>query len=141
MRGRGERGELADGIGREEEWIAERLRTHANPQGPIEQRLSDGRWLRTEEKRTREGGIVGLRTDITEIKKATEALRESEERFRGTVEHLPLAMIIKDLEGRYQFINQRFEEWFGLSKEDSLGKFFQDLFPQRDAESSIKTDR
>ena len=135
------RGEFADAIGREEEWIAERLRTHANPQGPIEQRLSDGRWLRTEEKRTREGGIVGLRTDITEIKKATEALRESEERFRGTVEHLPLAMIIKDLEGRYQFINQRFEEWFGLSKEDSLGKFFQDLFPQRDAESSIKTDR
>ena len=37
--------------------------------GPYEQRLGDGRWLMISDRRTREGGLVGIRTDITEIKR------------------------------------------------------------------------
>ena len=36
--------------------------------------LRDGRWLQSRERRTREGGIVGVYTDITERKRAEEAL-------------------------------------------------------------------
>jgi signal transduction histidine kinase/DNA-binding response OmpR family regulator len=36
---------------------------------PFEQRLGDGRWLMISDRRTREGGLVGIRTDITEIKR------------------------------------------------------------------------
>lgn len=57
-----------------EDWIQERLDLHRNPTGPIVQRLRDGRWLRVEERRTAEGGIVGIWTDITEQKRTEEAL-------------------------------------------------------------------
>ncbi len=80
------RGEFPDAIGREEDWIAERMRHHRDPSGPIVQRLSDGRWLRAEERRTREGGFVGMRTDITELKKTELALKENEQRFRDFAE-------------------------------------------------------
>lgn len=36
--------------------------------------LRDGRWLQSRERRTREGGIVGVYTDITDRKRAEEAL-------------------------------------------------------------------
>ncbi len=63
-------GQWPEAIGHEDEWVAERLRIHQNPDGPIEQLLHDGRWLRIDERRTNTGGIVGLRTDITELKRA-----------------------------------------------------------------------
>ncbi|HEY0832403.1 MAG TPA: PAS-domain containing protein, partial [Azospirillum sp.] len=55
-------------------WAAARLRQHRAPAGPFEQRLSDGRWLKVNERRTSDGGYVGIRTDITEIKGREEEL-------------------------------------------------------------------
>lgn len=63
------RGQYPDAIGCEEAWIAQRLHHHRNPTEAIEQRLSSGRWLRIEERRTQEGGFVGFRVDITEQKR------------------------------------------------------------------------
>ncbi|MFN3372532.1 MAG: PAS-domain containing protein [Chloroflexus sp.] len=70
-----ERGQYANAIGRVEEWVAERLRLHAEL-APIEQRLADGRWIRIVERRTADGGAVGLRIDITDIKQAEELRRQ-----------------------------------------------------------------
>ncbi|MDJ0948051.1 MAG: EAL domain-containing protein [Alphaproteobacteria bacterium] len=70
------RGQYPDAIGREEDWVRERVRQHQNPQGPIEQKLPDGTWLRIDERRTREGGLVGFRTDITELKRREEELKQ-----------------------------------------------------------------
>ncbi|MGC8801457.1 MAG: PAS-domain containing protein [Chloroflexus sp.] len=70
-----ERGQYADAIGRVDEWVAERLRLHAEL-APIEQRLADGRWIRIVERRTADGGAVGLRIDITDIKQAEELRRQ-----------------------------------------------------------------
>lgn len=63
-----ERGQYPDAVGREEAWIAERLEAHNNPGDPIEQHLSGDRWLRVQERRTSEGGLVGFRIDITKLK-------------------------------------------------------------------------
>ncbi|PWC36628.1 hypothetical protein TSO352_14080 [Azospirillum sp. TSO35-2] len=57
---------------RADAWIAQRLDLHRNGGPPMEVQLRDGRWLRIEERRTRDGGTVGLRTDITDLK--TQAL-------------------------------------------------------------------
>lgn len=70
-----ERGQYANAIGRVDEWVAERLRLHAEL-APIEQRLADGRWIRIVERRTADGGAVGLRIDITDIKQAEELRRQ-----------------------------------------------------------------
>lgn len=63
-----ERGQYADAIGNEEAWIAERMERHRKLDQPVEQKLPSGRWIRVEERRTREGGYVGVRVDITELK-------------------------------------------------------------------------
>ncbi|MFP7571789.1 ATP-binding protein [Marivita sp. S2033] len=57
-------------IGRETEWLAERLNAQKHPGQVFEQELSDGRWLRLEERRTPSGTLAGLRVDITELKMA-----------------------------------------------------------------------
>ena len=63
-----EQGQYTEAAGRIEEFVGERVQQHLNPKGVIEQPLGDGRWLRIEERKTREGGIVGIRTDITRLK-------------------------------------------------------------------------
>jgi signal transduction histidine kinase len=61
-----------------EEWVRRRLRQHADPQGPSVHALSDGRWLQVDEKRTSDGGIVGVYTDITDLKRRETLQRETE---------------------------------------------------------------
>ena len=43
-------------------------------------RLATGRWIRVSDRSTREGGLVGIRTDITSLKLNEEALREASRR-------------------------------------------------------------
>jgi signal transduction histidine kinase/CheY-like chemotaxis protein len=72
-----ERGQYADAIGREEEWLEERLELHRTASIEHEQELGDGRWLRVYERETRDGGRVGLRIDITQIKQDQQRLRDA----------------------------------------------------------------
>jgi signal transduction histidine kinase/integral membrane sensor domain MASE1 len=72
------RGQYVGAIGRIDDFVAKRMAAHRNPTGVIEQQLADGRWLRVAERRTPDGQIVGIRTDITELKNAIAALQESE---------------------------------------------------------------
>ena len=71
------RGDYPDAIGREEAWIAERLGMMANPGQRHEQKLSDGRWILIEERRTADGGLIGVRIDITELKEQAERLSQA----------------------------------------------------------------
>ncbi len=64
-----ERGQYADAIGNEEQWIAQRIRDHRHPGKPLEQQLPGDQWLRIQERRTNTGGLVGFRIDITELKR------------------------------------------------------------------------
>ncbi|MCE6960900.1 response regulator [Cereibacter sphaeroides] len=69
-----ERGQYRDALGREEDWLAARLASFRALDGASEQQLDDGRWLRVIEHGTPDGGRVGLRVDITEMKLQQEAL-------------------------------------------------------------------
>ncbi|WP_108483692.1 PAS-domain containing protein [Oceaniglobus ichthyenteri] len=74
------RGQIADALGREEQWLEERMSEHRRADGVVEQQLADGRWLRILEQATPDGGRVGLRMDITEIKKQHAALEAERQR-------------------------------------------------------------
>ena len=62
------RGQYAEAVGREADWLAERMEQHRAPASSIEQPLGDGRWLRVLEHPTPDGGRVGLQVDITAMK-------------------------------------------------------------------------
>src|SRR5580692_9969745 len=70
-----ERGDYPEAKGREDAWMAERLEKLHNPVGRHEQTLSDGRCILIEERRTSDGGIIGLRVDITEMKQRESSFR------------------------------------------------------------------
>ncbi|HTX48470.1 MAG TPA: ATP-binding protein [Caulobacteraceae bacterium] len=74
------RGDYPEAVGREEAWLAERLALLDNPGQRHQQRLADGRWVMIEERRTSDGGTIGLRVDITDMKDQAEALRLALER-------------------------------------------------------------
>ena len=59
-------------------WVAQRLAAHRRGQGVYEQQLA-GRWIRIGDFPTSDGGVVSLRTDITEIKLAEQELRIAKE--------------------------------------------------------------
>ncbi|PGH58188.1 hybrid sensor histidine kinase/response regulator [Azospirillum palustre] len=60
-------------------WLRERMEHRHDLKGVFLNRLSDGRWIQVNERRTRDGGIVGVYTDITVIKREEERRRASEQ--------------------------------------------------------------
>ena len=71
-----ERGLYLDAIGREEEWLAERAEQIGKDRSSTEQHLSGDRWVRIEERRTADGGSIGIRIDITDLKRREKALEK-----------------------------------------------------------------
>ena len=74
-------GLISAAAGQTEPWLAERLERHRHPRGAYEQQRASGKWLKISERRTAEGGIVGVFTDITELKERELQLGELVDRL------------------------------------------------------------
>jgi len=70
-----ERGQFVDPQGRKEEYFKERLAHHRDPKGAVEFMMPDDRCIRVEERKLPGGGIVGIRTDITDEKNIEKQLQ------------------------------------------------------------------
>ncbi|MBI4292444.1 MAG: diguanylate cyclase [Betaproteobacteria bacterium] len=101
-----------------EAWVAECVRMHRNPEaGEILLQMGSGRWFQMRERRTRDGGIVGVRSDVTEIK-------ASEAHVRHLAYHDPLT----GLPNR-RLLQDRMERSFTLARRNKtqVGVLLVDL--------------
>ncbi|WP_291869107.1 PAS domain S-box protein [Bradyrhizobium sp.] len=70
------------------------------------------------------GSVTGIfveGSDVTEIHLATEALRESEVRFRNMADYAPVMMWVTDPSGQCTYLNRRWYEFTGQSETEALG--------------------
>ncbi len=72
---------------------------------------------------------LGTGWDITERKKAGEALQDSEQRFRDAIDYFPNVFVIYDADRRIQKINSKGLEILGLSEKDIIGRKDEEIFP------------
>ena len=106
------RGDYPEAVGREEEWIAARLEKLYQPGERHEQTLADGRVILIDERMTEDGGIIGLRVDITELK-------QREASFRLLFDSNPVPMIVCALDDeRILAVNDAAVQHYGYSRDE-----------------------
>ena len=84
------RGQYQAAVGREEDWLAERLLAHSLPLSRSQQVLADGKVLRVVERRMEDGHTVGFRVDVTDLVRATHVAEEasrSKSQFLANMSH------------------------------------------------------
>jgi diguanylate cyclase (GGDEF)-like protein/PAS domain S-box-containing protein len=121
--------QIPEAIGREEDWLKERLARRALPYNSLEQKLAGDRWVRIEERRTAEGGSIGIRIDITDLKRREASIRLL---FKNN----PLPMYVYDVETlRYLDVNDAAIEHYGYSREQFLTMTVLDMRAGEDREA------
>ncbi|MAX47277.1 MAG: hypothetical protein CMM78_03635 [Rhodospirillaceae bacterium] len=118
-----------------EAFVQERLAMHQNPGEPVLQNLDDGRWLRIEERRTPDGGIVGFRVDVTELvqrekelENALVAQARAEMVLKTAVESISAGFVIFDSEDRLVMCNTQYRTMHPLVSDKFVpGARYEDL--------------
>jgi two-component system, cell cycle sensor histidine kinase PleC len=76
MRASAQSGLIAEAVGREEEWVAERMKIRAKAPSSFELMRGD-RWLKINELRTQDGWVLQTTSDITDVKEREAAMRRA----------------------------------------------------------------
>jgi diguanylate cyclase (GGDEF)-like protein/PAS domain S-box-containing protein len=121
-------GQYPDAIGREAEFLAERFEQHTNSMSSLEQRLAENRWVRIEERQTADGGRIGVRIDVTDLKR-----REESFRLLFDANPLPMVVFARD-DYRFLAANDAALERYGYSREQFLNMTAADIRPPEDRE-------
>jgi PAS domain S-box-containing protein len=103
----------------------------------VEVKCKDGSTIWTEAKmsflRDQNGqplGIIGVTRDISDRKKAEEAMRESEEKYRTVLEANPDPLVVYDMDGKVVYFNPAFTRVFGWTLTERLGKKMDIFVPE-----------
>ena len=82
-------------------------------------------------------GVVAVSSDITQLKEAEAALRESEERFRATFEQAAVGIVHIGLDGNWLRVNDRLCKLLGYSRAELLAITFREVTHPDDLAASL----
>lgn len=86
-------------------------------------------------------GLLGISTDITELKQIQQKLYNSEQHLSTILDNVGAYIFIKDQDCRFLYINKKTEELMGLSCQQVTGLSNSDLFGAETGRQFEKTDR
>ena len=125
------RGQLGEGD--VDELVARRMHWLRQGNPHFFERVSpDGRVIEIRGNPMPGGGFVTSFTDVTERKRAEEALRESERNIRIYTDNVPALLAYVDADQRFRFTNRAYEETLGLSREELIGRHLTEVFDEDD---------
>ncbi len=84
--------------------------------------------------------VYGIYRDITDQKKADEALRKEKNLFQMLFDNLPDKIFFKDSQHRFVRVNRTKAQEQNVTPEEMIGKTDFDYFPKEIAENSLKDD-
>ncbi len=83
--------------------------------------------------------IHGVAFDITDLKRAEEALRDSEQMLLGLFESAPDTVVVVDRYGRIDRVNAQVTEMFGYERDELLNQPIEVLLPERYRHSHVRS--
>lgn len=84
--------------------------------------------------------IIAIGRDITESKKAEEALEKERQKLGCIIDSSPIIIFYKDKEGKFLRVNREFAKVLQMSQEDFVGKTVFDLYSTAIAQSMTNDD-
>ncbi|MGQ0656066.1 MAG: sensor histidine kinase [Betaproteobacteria bacterium] len=104
------------------------------------------RWLEThaapfEDVASGRTCLLGITRDVTERRRAEQALRESEQRFQLFMDHLPAHAWIRNGDGHYLFANQQYAATSRVDASQMVGRHLSEFFPAAMAARFLEKDR
>ena len=108
----------------EESYFNLRYGRYKNPTEPYELQLSDGRWVMINERKTADGGVVKIRSDISEIKqrefdilRVSQQLHNKNVHFDSALNNMIQGLCMFDSDQNLIVCNRRYLEMYGFSPE------------------------
>ncbi|NQU70590.1 MAG: PAS domain S-box protein, partial [Rhodospirillales bacterium] len=108
-----------DAIGREEEWIAERISRFGKSPGSRETQR-DGRVFEIREDKLANGGTMVIVRNVTARNQNEKALRDSEARYRSLIENSDLGILVGSITKGRLFVNRACADLFGFDSPEEL---------------------
>jgi len=131
LRAGAKEGHVAAAVGREEEWIIERLETHRLPEYSHYLELSGGRHMMIHQQRLSNGAVAWFGLDITQLKQAEHRAEQTHRQLIDAIEALPDSFCLYDSKDRLILFNSHYAAFlkkFGLKAE--VGLQYEDALRQ-----------
>ena len=98
--------------------------------------LPDGRTISIRNSPVEGGGWVSAHEDVTEQLRAERELHRTKAFLDTVIENVPATLIVKDaFDHSYKLINRGGEKFFGLPREELIGKTIYDVHSKEDADA------
>jgi PAS domain S-box-containing protein len=127
-----------------EVWLEERMKPFQVPYSESVNQMSDGRWLRSLNKRLENGLLIAIRHDVTEFKEQEMHLLakiDETNLYRAVLEDLPVPVFVRDSAHRLTYANAAYEAMLGSPRDQFLGKTETEMFPDAAERFRLENDR